>query len=62
MIFHANLKAQNVLVTGEYFCQYQKNFFNFRILGGPRLANCGRKKVFNNATGQCSDPKDVPGW
>jgi len=25
------------------------------------LANCGRKKVFNNATGQCSDPKDVPG-
>ena len=30
--------------------------------GGPRLANCGRKKVFNNATGQCSDPKNVPGW
>ena len=30
--------------------------------GGPRLANCGRKKVFNPATGQCGDPKDVPGW
>eukprot|EP00092_Neocalanus_flemingeri_P010905 GFUD01011745.1.p1 GENE.GFUD01011745.1~~GFUD01011745.1.p1 ORF type:complete len:464 (+),score=98.25 GFUD01011745.1:88-1392(+) len=29
--------------------------------GGPRLANCGRKKVFNNATGQCGNPKDVPG-
>lgn len=38
-----------------------QSYFTCLITGGPRLANCGRKKVFNNATGQCSDPKNVPG-
>jgi len=38
-----------------------QQYFTCLVTGGPRLANCGRKKVFNNATGQCSDPKNVPG-
>jgi len=38
-----------------------QSYFTCLLTGGPRLANCGRKKVFNNATGQCSNPKDVPG-
>jgi len=38
-----------------------QSYFTCLLTGGPRLANCGRKKVFNNETGQCSDPKDVPG-
>jgi len=38
-----------------------QSYFTCLLTGGPRLANCGRKKVFNNGTGQCSDPKDVPG-
>lgn len=38
-----------------------QSYFTCLVTGGPRLANCGRKKVFNNATGQCSDPKNVPG-
>jgi len=38
-----------------------QQYFTCLVTGGPPLANCGRKKVFNNATGQCSDPKDVPG-
>ena len=40
----------------------QQSIYLFCSKGGPRLANCGRKKVFNNATGQWSDPKNVPGW
>jgi hypothetical protein len=31
-------------------------------IGGARLATCPRKQVFNNATGNCGDPKEVPGW
>ena len=42
--------------------QQSISIYLFCSKGGPRLANCGRKKVFNNATGQCSDPKNVPGW
>jgi len=38
-----------------------QKYFTCLRTGGPRLANCGRKKVFNNVTGQCGDPKDVPG-
>jgi len=38
-----------------------QSYFTCLRTGGPRLANCGRKKVFNPATGQCGDPKDVPG-
>jgi len=38
-----------------------QQYFTCLRIGGPRLANCGRKKVFNNATGQCGDPKNVPG-
>jgi len=38
-----------------------QQYFTCLRTGGPRLANCGRKKVFNNATGQCGDPKGVPG-
>ena len=30
--------------------------------GGPRLASCGRLKVFNNGTGYCDDPENVKGW
>jgi len=38
-----------------------QQYFTCLRTGGPRLANCGRKKVFNNVTGQCGDPKGVPG-
>ncbi len=30
--------------------------------GGARLATCPRKQVFNNVTGHCGEPKEVPGW
>jgi len=36
-------------------------YFSCLKSGEPRLATCPRKKVFNNATGQCTDPKNVPG-
>jgi len=38
-----------------------QQYFSCLKSGEPRLATCPRKKVFNNATGQCSEPKDVPG-
>lgn len=36
-------------------------YFSCLRTGGPRLATCPRKTVFNNATGQCGDPSAVPG-
>jgi len=38
-----------------------QQYFTCLRTGGPRLATCPRKKVFNNGTGQCGDPKDVEG-
>jgi len=35
---------------------------NYTCLGGPRLATCPRKQVFNKETGHCGDPGEVPGW
>jgi len=38
-----------------------QQYFTCLRSGGPRLATCPRKKVFNKETGQCGDPKDVEG-
>jgi len=38
-----------------------QQYFSCLRSGEPRLATCPRKKVFNNATGQCSEPKNVVG-
>jgi len=38
-----------------------QQYFSCLRSGEPRLATCPRKKVFNNATGQCSEPVLVPG-
>jgi len=36
-------------------------YFTCLRTGGPRLATCPRKKVFDGKTGQCGDPKNVEG-
>lgn len=36
-------------------------YFSCLKFGGPRLASCGRLKVFNNGTGYCDDPENVKG-
>lgn len=38
-----------------------QQYFSCLRYGAPRLATCPRKRVFNNGTGQCSDPSEVPG-
>ncbi len=38
-----------------------QQFFSCLRSGEPRLGACPRMRVFNNATGQCADPKKVPG-
>ncbi len=37
-------------------------FFSCLRSGQPRIGKCPKKTVFNPATGQCGDPKGVPGW
>lgn len=36
-------------------------YFTCLRTGGPRLATCPRKKVFNPGTGQCGEPREVEG-
>lgn len=36
-------------------------YFTCLRVGGPRLATCPKKKVFNKATGQCGKPEAVEG-
>jgi len=38
-----------------------QQYFSCLRTGGPRLATCPRKKVFNNETGHCAEPKSVKG-
>jgi len=38
-----------------------QQYFSCLLTGGARLATCPRKQVFNNATGHCGEPKEVPG-
>jgi len=38
-----------------------RQYFTCARYGGPRLASCGREKVFNNGTGYCDDPENVTG-
>jgi len=38
-----------------------QEYFTCLRTGGPRLATCGRKMVFNPESAQCGDPKGVPG-
>jgi len=38
-----------------------QQYFSCQRYGAPRLATCPRKRVFNEVTGQCGDPSEVPG-
>jgi len=38
-----------------------QKYFSCLRTGGPRLATCPRKTVFNSGTGHCDEPKGVPG-
>jgi len=38
-----------------------QKYFTCLRYGAPRLATCPRKRVFNQKTGQCGAPKEVPG-